>query len=397
MQWIHLLKRVVVRRSFYYPLMIFLVSRLMLVAVSFLGDSSLLNMPDRKVVHGQVPPLVYSYPKNFFIDDMTRWDGAQFISIPNEGYFYSLSRFSNVAFFPLFSLSMFFLSSLTHLDLAASGVVLSNLYFLMALYVTYFFVQERWGGEKVASATLLFLAAFPTSFFYSAVYSESLFLLLSVSAFWLLEKKRWIPGGFVIALATATRVVGLALIPVLLLFLIEEAQKRRLTWRKDAASLSRMVAAILISPLGIIGYSLYLYSKFKDPFAFLHAQSVWGSNNNLLHTLSDISGLLGNGLAEPRMAMAVGSLLGNVFFAATIHSVFRLLDHKYALYALILFLIPLGVRAESLMRYYGLIFPLFVGLSMARREEGFKQLYLFIATGLQVTFFLIFINLGGFY
>ena len=68
-------------------------------------------------------------------------------------------------------------------------------------------------GEDVARHTVLFLAVAPTSLFFGAVYSESLFLLLTVATFLAAERGRFWQAGAVGGLALLTRSAGVALVP----------------------------------------------------------------------------------------------------------------------------------------------------------------------------------------
>src|SRR5919202_1436557 len=67
--------------------------------------------------------------------------------------------------------------------LSTYGVLISLTAFLFALYFVYRIAEEGW-GVRVAKGAILALAFFPTSFFFNAVYTESLFLALSAGAVW---------------------------------------------------------------------------------------------------------------------------------------------------------------------------------------------------------------------
>ena len=69
--------------------------------------------------------------------------------------------------------------------------------------------------SEVANRSVLYLALFPTTLFLVAVYSESLYLALSVAAFLLARRARWGWAGLTIGLATLARVSGVVLLPAL--------------------------------------------------------------------------------------------------------------------------------------------------------------------------------------
>src|SRR4029077_2699644 len=79
-------------------------------------------------------------------------------------------------------------------------------------------------AERLA---VLLTAFAPMAFFLSAVYSESLFLALSVGLFWSARKGRWAIAGALGALAGATRSVGVVLIlPAVVLYLYGPREDR---------------------------------------------------------------------------------------------------------------------------------------------------------------------------
>src|SRR5207248_6926983 len=63
-------------------------------------------------------------------------------------------------------------------------------------------------GERYARGALLVTALFPTAFFFSAIYTESLFLALTVAAFYAARRQRWALAGLCGGLAAATRNTG---------------------------------------------------------------------------------------------------------------------------------------------------------------------------------------------
>ena len=75
-------------------------------------------------------------------------------------------------------------------------------------------------GREAARLAVLVTAFAPMAYFFSAVYSESLYLALSVGVFWCARQGRWAWVGVLGALAGATRSAGLVLVlPVMILYL----------------------------------------------------------------------------------------------------------------------------------------------------------------------------------
>ena len=71
---------------------------------------------------------------------------------------------------------------------------MSNAAFWGGLVVTYLLTTSEL-SERTARTTVLLMCVFPTAHFFLMPYSESLFLLLSVTAFWGARRRRWCGRG----------------------------------------------------------------------------------------------------------------------------------------------------------------------------------------------------------
>ncbi len=173
------------------------------------------------VTHG------FGWLGNLLAAPAARWDAAWYLVIAHYGYRPELGSFtsSRDAFFPLYPLGV---SALTHVGVqpVLAGVLVSLLAFGLALYGIHRLTTLelgstlRRGGADVARLTVLVTALAPMAFFFSAVYSESLYLALSVGVFLCARRGRWVWVGVLGALAAATRSAGVVLLaPALLLYL----------------------------------------------------------------------------------------------------------------------------------------------------------------------------------
>jgi hypothetical protein len=228
-----------------------------------------------------------------------RWDSAWYLVIARYGYRPDLGVYtsSRTAFFPLYPLGLRGIASLGVPPVLA-GVLLSVCALALALYGIHRLTtlelgrqeQSSLDRERLAGAARLavMLTAFaPMAFFFSAVYSESLYLALSVGLFWSARQGRWAWVGVLGALAGATRSTGLVLIlPALIIYLYGpredrppdraiaggQAARRRLAPRYR---LRRDVLWLALLPLGAVSYGGYLALAGGDALAPLHAQEVW--------------------------------------------------------------------------------------------------------------------------
>ncbi len=197
------------------------------------------------------------------LSPLARWDAAWYLRIAESGYAGSDAR---AAFFPLYpllarALATPFTASPAALLIAAYAIALAA--FLGALVLLHRLVSLEL-GRPLARPTLLLLAVFPAAVFFSAPYSESLFLLLAVGAFYAARSDRWAWAGVAAAGAAATRSAGvLLLLPLAMLWW--SSRERRL---RDAAWL-------LLAPLGLAAYAAFLGLAEGDAWRFLDVQDAW--------------------------------------------------------------------------------------------------------------------------
>jgi hypothetical protein len=195
------------------------------------------------------------------------WDSNWFTQIATQGY---TDRNCDVhgctaAFFPLYPMLVRGVDAVLPGGALPAALIVSNAAMIGALTMLYRLV-ERDFGRGLADRTTWYLIAFPTAFFLSVGYNESLFLLLSVSCLYLLRDGRWLVAGLVGGLAAATRSVGLLL---LVPFCYEYLRQRGRRPGLDALS------GVFI-PAGLAAFMLYTWARFDDALAFSHAQRHWG-------------------------------------------------------------------------------------------------------------------------
>lgn len=203
------------------------------------------------------------------------FDGVHYLRIAQDGY---LAQYSQ-AFFPLYPILIKIFAAIIPknplLDTAFftdpaffySGLILSNLFFLGALFVLYKLINIDFKRD-IAFLSIIFLLVFPTSFFFGSIYTESLFLLLSVSSIYLIRKGNFFWAAVLIALATSSRVFGVLLIPLYLIEVYKSKNKLNYLWS-------------LITPAGILGYMLYLKLNFNNALYFLTSQPIFGASRSV--------------------------------------------------------------------------------------------------------------------
>ncbi len=171
-----------------------------------------------------------------------------------------------IVFFPFFPTAVW-LVSFVFRNLVVSGLVVSLLASIGAAWFLYRLVERDNGHEQAWRAVML-LFAFPTAYYLAAPYSEALFLFAVVGAVYAARVGTWAGAGVAGALATGTRVTGLALLPALL----AEALRDRVERRQRTIRL----AAIALATGGLAVYLLINHIVHGNPLHFLDVQrSHW--------------------------------------------------------------------------------------------------------------------------
>ncbi|MCL8207029.1 MAG: hypothetical protein K6V97_03005 [Actinomycetia bacterium] len=220
------------------------------------GALAFLYLPHAWVqdVPGYLPP-----PGGFWFQTLlgpwAHWDGYWYLSIAHLGY---AGRPLATAFFPLYPLLLRALGGTV-----LAGVLASTVAFVVALGIIHRLAAEVL-SPRAAWFTVLALAFFPTSFYFNAVYPESLFLLLAAGTYLAARRGRLGLAAGLAGLASATSIYGLFLAVPLAAAL----------WRRRAPAPLWLWLALV--PAGLLGYMATLFEAFGNPIIFQSVQSNWG-------------------------------------------------------------------------------------------------------------------------
>ena len=293
-----------------------------------------------------------------------RWDTDFYHSIATTGYHWDPRQFlhQNVVFFPLYPLLIRWGGAVLGGHPLLAGTLISFAAFAAAIAVLYRLAALELGADK-AWPVILLIATYPYALFYSAVYTESLFLLLTVSAFYAMRRGYLLPAALAGFAAGLARPNGfwLALPLVWLAATAEQHQKRRV---------ATCLAAL--APLaGVALFSAYLAGRFGDPLAWVHGQAAWGTPllgrgpaPDPLRTAADLR------LKYTEVIVYAGDVLA--FFAAAfaIPPVARRLGIAYALWIAVNIFPPVAAHLFiSLGRFTAVLFPLFFWLALVLPRE----------------------------
>jgi Gpi18-like mannosyltransferase len=222
------------------------------------------------------PSLIEEGVNQFFC----HWDCRWYVNVAEEGYdsiahHWETGAGANWAFFPLLPIIIRLCHLIIGGDYRLSAIVFSQLVFFFSLWLFHTYAKGLslpWLSNFPRRATIL-LAIWPYSAYFQVPMSESLFLPLSVTTFLCARDQRWLTAGIFGALLSATRIVGLAAVPLIGLFAL---QRRSI---KSFARLDEGTEHVLLGA-GIAGagaglFALYLHYRTGDALAFLHIQTAW--------------------------------------------------------------------------------------------------------------------------
>ncbi len=359
----------------------FLTTRAGLLLVGLLGSQLLLS--GLTVQKGN---LVYHPRAPAALEIWARWDAEWYLLIADQGYRsgeYFLDRpvayapADATGFFPLYPMLIRAVSAVGVPPLLA-GILIANLALILALLWLRDLVRLDHDDETATRAIWVTLA-FPTSFFLSAVYAESLMLACLLGTLLAVRRQRLLPAAILAALCVLSKPTGLlVLIPLVDELLIRPG------FRDGLRAVARR-AAVLAAPVAALGgYMVYCHALFGTAIPFVLRQTRWrGPSTGPWRAFTRY-------LESPHLHDAHHStidLIVALLFVAAIPLLFRFVRRSWALYATAAILLPLSSTLWSFSRFAAVIFPVHVLLALgtARSELLFRG-YLAIA-----------LPLGGFF
>jgi hypothetical protein len=247
------------------PVAIYLANRLGLFVLVYLGLAI-----DLYVVESSIRPFLF----NPWIDGWLRWDAEHYAAIAQNGYQLTPNTLQQPTnFWPVYPMLVRMADGLVDNPFIA-GLLISNLALLCSCVMLHRWIVRRF-DKDVADRTLTLLLCYPFSFYFSAMYGESVFLLGAVGAFFFSQRSRWLLAAACAAIAGGTRLVGVV-VPIALV--LDYAEQHR--WKLSAFRWEAL--ALPVGFAGTAGYIAFLHFRFGDGLMFLRTQWVpgWGENSS---------------------------------------------------------------------------------------------------------------------
>jgi len=306
----------------------------------------------------------------------SRWDSVWYLDIARNGYIYNgADKLSNIVFFPIYPALIAVVSFFTLGNLALAGWIVSMVSLVIACIFIYKLVKE-FHPTLDPYQVIFFLLIFPTAFFFNAVYTESLFLALSVATFYFALKKNFLLAGVIGLAASLTRISG-----ILIFIPIAWEYYEAMGFKKI---FNLKFIPLLLIPLGTFCFFLYDYLAFGDWLLFFKVESLWGRQfmlNKEHFNLFSNPALVNFSLD---LAFVVLSFVASALS-------FKKLRISYGLYifSTIIFALSSGTTM-SIGRYVLILFPTYI-LASSFKNQLLKQLLILVSVlllGMYITLFL---------
>ncbi|HWA20507.1 MAG TPA: hypothetical protein VG757_16095 [Devosia sp.] len=269
---------------------------------------------------------------------------------------------NNWAFFPLYSILAWAISKLANLSVLVSGTILSNLLTVASAIIAWPLFENRMRAYFLF-CFVLFLG--PFSYYFTTLYTESLFLLFTVAGFVFLKQRDYLTAGLTGALMSATRSTGLLFAAAILI----QAMQDHL---RDGGSIggflrgfprrTDLILAVAMVPLGLCVFALYMYLTTGDALAFVHIQRAWGRafQNPFSNLWIALTLQFKNGWQLPivttDLAFGIAAIVG--FILCIVLAIRR--QWAMAVFCLFGILLPLSTNTYSMIRFVAGLGPLLI-------------------------------------
>lgn len=309
----------------------------------------------RIVMYGVFGFTKADFGADTFMRSLCQWDCGWYLHTARKGYDLvpgsnARGDAANWAFFPLYPMLVSAVWRIFSISPLLAGLLVSNAAALLSGFVAARLLKNF--RSLLTFCVILYFG--PFSFYFASVYTEALFLLLTLICLYFLSRQQYLAAGVAAAFLSGTRAVGVFMVLVIVgTALCDHLSKGRSFWSFPRAALAnpQLVLAVFVAPLGLFAYMAYLHFHMGDALAFSHIQRGWdrvlGNPLTLLVKglgITSLRRLLNGGMAQ---WCALWSLLGLIGAGYLM----RLRRFPEAVFVLICLLIPLSTGLDSMPRY----------------------------------------------
>jgi mannosyltransferase PIG-V len=326
------------------------------------------------------PPLRFT--DNEFLNLQGKWDTAWYMSVVTDGYRYKthdVNEQQNIVFFPALPIAVrvigrFFGGSAPAFLWGGTIIVLAA--FFWSLIYVYRLAREFIADEEAARWAVWVTATYPFAVYFSALYTESFFLLGAAGAIYHFRRRELIKAALWGLLVGLTRPNGAFLsIPLGLMAIAPwlprwvkggyDGVDDRLPSSRHAGSTFVSLVAAAAPGVGVLIYSAFIWQLTGDPLAWAEGHAAWGRQyNGLLPLAVKYYGYMaesGPYIFTKVLPFDTLNGLGALFVIFTAFPVWRRYGLPYAVFILINILPPLAAGGFfSTGRFSAVLFPAFL-------------------------------------
>jgi hypothetical protein len=226
----------------------------------------------------------------WWLDRFVFWDSYHLVRIAEQGYFAPGRTCCDQAWFPGFPMLVRGVATLMGGSAVPAGLAVSWLAAVLSAVLLWALVRDRSGPPATARRALWLYLAAPFGVFFVAFYTESLWLVFALLAWWAATRGRWWVAGIAAAAASAVRVNGLFLAAALAVMYIAhlKAQGRWSRPRLDAVALA-------LPAIPVAAYVAWLHGRTGSWTAWHDAELLgwdrrttmpWAAMAHQLHAIS---------------------------------------------------------------------------------------------------------------
>jgi hypothetical protein len=324
------------------------------------------------------------------------WDTQHYLLLSETGYGPGVNPMSK-AFFPLYPYLIWtFTPFFFNKGLIAAYVIANVSSFLLPVYM-YKLCCLFWSGEQAFRATVL-LMVFPTAFFLSSAYTESIYLAICLMVFYYLYTGDTTKASVLCVLFPLVRAQALMfMVPIGIMFIQTAFGTANTDRRTINSAIRRFVPPAVSLLIGISIYFLFCRLQFGGYFEGLGAQAIWVAKNSLANVFKIKQWFLSNFVnVSFQLHSYTSSIIDRATFLLTIPlliRIYRTQDKALFAYAALALLVP--AFSGTFMSYTRVVlvaFPIFI--DVATRIERI-QLIAVPMFALQILFYLL--HTGGYW
>ena len=305
---------------------------------------------------------------------LINWDSRHYLDIASRGYSIEAKNYL-IVFFPLYPL-LIRLLNLFAIPYLLAGLFIS---FVSSIIGHYYFIklmQFHSLDKKIIDKSLGLLLLSPIMLYFSIIYTEPLFFMLTILFFYFLTKKKFLVSSIIALLASLTRIMGVTLFIPYIISLWPKNNNLKIIIKETKIQLF----GVLIISIGLLTYLIINQIFYNHPFYFSQIQKqkfsktiinpITNIKNNIGYLTNDIKARNFNTHTLDQITTLAIPILLFIYLLKPSKNI-----PKYWLIWILIQWLIISSQSfwQSNARYLGIIFPIYIILAQLTAKN--KYLY----------------------